>query len=41
MSQTRRLMLTLLEQDLPDVQIARLVGCTPQVVSYYNATYLN
>ncbi len=34
-------MLTLLEQDLPDVQIARLVGCTPQVVSYYKSTYLN
>lgn len=39
--QTRRLVLTLLEQDLAGVQIARLVGCTPQVVSYYKATYLN
>ncbi len=34
-SQTRRQVLTLLEQDLPGVQIARLLGCTSQVVSYY------
>lgn len=40
-SQTKRLVLTLLEQNLTGVQIARLVGCTPQVVSYYKATYLN
>lgn len=40
-SQTKRLVLTLVEQDLTCVQIARLVGCTPQVVSYYKATYLN
>nr|WP_288358088.1 hypothetical protein [uncultured Pseudomonas sp.] len=40
-SQTRRQVLTLLEQDLTGVQIARLLGCTPQVVSYYKATYLN
>nr|WP_314582244.1 hypothetical protein [uncultured Pseudomonas sp.] len=40
-SQTKRLVLTLLEQDLTGVQIARLVGCTPQVVSYYKTTYLN
>lgn len=39
--QTRRHVLTLLEQDLTGVQIARLLGCTPQVVSYYKATYLN
>lgn len=40
-SHTKRQVLTLLEQDLPGVQIARLLGCTPQVVSYYKATYLN
>jgi|GEM_PF-2530593 len=40
-SQTKRQVLTLLEQDLTGVQIARLVGFTPQVVSYYKATYLN
>lgn len=40
-SQTRRLVLTLLEQGMTGVQIARLVGCTPQVVSYYKSTYLN
>ncbi|MDK4199017.1 hypothetical protein QKY98_07795 [Pseudomonas sp. HR1] len=40
-SNTRRQVLTLLEQDLPGVQIARLAGCTPRVVSYYKATYLN
>ncbi|KTT57149.1 hypothetical protein NS337_00450 [Pseudomonas oryzihabitans] len=28
-SQTRRHVLTLLEQGLPGVQIARLLGCTP------------
>ena len=28
-----RQVLTLLEQDLPGIQIARLVGCTSQVVS--------
>lgn len=39
--QAKRLVLTLLEQDLTGVQIAWLVGCTPQVVSYYKATYLN
>lgn len=39
-SQTKRQVLTLLEQDLPGVQIARLLGCTTQVVSYYKTTYL-
>lgn len=40
-SQTMRLVLTLLEQELTGVQIARLLGCTTQVVSYYKTTYLS
>ncbi len=39
--QTKRLVLALLEQEVPGVQVARAVGCTPQVVSYYRVTYLN
>lgn len=39
--QTKRLVLALLEQEVPGVQVARALGCTPQVVSYYKVTYLN
>lgn len=38
--QTKRLVLALLEQELPGVQVARALGCTPQVVSYYKTTYI-
>lgn len=39
--QMKRLVLALLEQEVPGVQVARALGCTPQVVSYYKVTYSN
>lgn len=39
--QTKRLVLGLLDQEVPGVRVARALGCTPQVVSYYKVTYRN
>jgi hypothetical protein len=40
-SQTKRLVLSLLEQEFSGVEVARVLGCTTQVVSYYKTTYLS
>lgn len=35
----KRVILAMIEQDIPGVEIARQLGCNPQNVSYYKTTY--
>lgn len=40
LGKVKRQIMTLLEEEIPGAQIARILGCSPQIVSYYKSNYL-